>query len=102
VGGGIRRLHKSRYDSISRYIYHCTGDPQCMRLFEAYNDLPCAMDEDVKGTLVAAGVDEMLANHIAHLYTRDPLVIFEEYVELDDEKSMDHFENIQVYYPRIC
>jgi glutamate--cysteine ligase catalytic subunit len=41
------------------------------------------------------GIDEALANHIAHLFIRDPLVIFSERVDQDDEDSMDHFENIQ-------
>jgi glutamate--cysteine ligase catalytic subunit len=39
-----------------------------------------------------AGVDDMLAKHYAHLFIRDPLVIFAEMLDLDDEKSSDHFE----------
>ena len=42
-----------------------------------------------------AGVDEALARHIAHLSIRDPLVIYKERIEIDDEKDVDHFENIQ-------
>jgi len=45
--------------------------------------------------LTQAGVDEVLAQHIAHLFVRDPLVIYRERVELDDERETDHFENIQ-------
>ena len=37
----------------------------------------------------------MLAKHIAHLFIRDPLVIFNELLIQDDENSTDHFENIQ-------
>jgi len=37
----------------------------------------------------------MLAAHVAHLFTRDPLVIFEDGIEVDDARCMDHFENIQ-------
>ena len=44
---------------------------------------------------LSAGIDDALANHIAHLFIRDPLVIFSERVDQDDEDSMDHFENIQ-------
>ncbi len=36
-----------------------------------------------------------MAKHIAHLFIRDPLVVFSERVDQDDEDSMDHFENIQ-------
>jgi len=48
-----------------------------------------------KVRLRAAGIDENLAHHVAHLFTRDPLVIFDGKVELDDQTTTDHFENIQ-------
>ena len=37
----------------------------------------------------------MLARHYAHLFIRDPLVVFQELLQVDDTKSSDHFENIQ-------
>ena len=37
----------------------------------------------------------MLAAHLSHLFVRDPLVIFNDTIYLDDEQSLDHFENIQ-------
>jgi Glutamate-cysteine ligase len=40
----------------------------------------------------AAGIDELLSKHIAHLFIRDPIVVFSEMLEQDDSKSMDHFE----------
>ena len=39
-----------------------------------------------------AGVDERLARHIAHLWIRDPLVIFSEAISVDDAKTSAHFE----------
>lgn len=42
-----------------------------------------------------AGIEEPLAHHVAHLYIRDPLVIFKETLDQDDASSTDHFENIQ-------
>lgn len=45
--------------------------------------------------LTKIGIDDALAKHIAHLFIRDPLVVFSERVDQDDETSMDHFENIQ-------
>jgi glutamate--cysteine ligase catalytic subunit len=33
-----------------------------------------------------------LANHLAHLFIRDPIVIFSETIEQDDSVSSDHFE----------
>jgi glutamate--cysteine ligase catalytic subunit len=94
-GRGVTPIPKSRYDSISTYIYHCSGDMECERSFAFYNDIPCPVDESAKQTLLSAGVDMNLAHHIAHLFTRDPLVIFEEAIEIDDSIYTDHFENIQ-------
>ena len=31
---GVQLLPKSRYGSISTYIYHCRGDSHCHRTFE--------------------------------------------------------------------
>ena len=76
AGYGVKKIPKSRYDSISTYIYHCKGDTECKRTFEIYNDIPCPIDEEVKLRLRNEGIDENLAHHIAHLFTRDPLVGF--------------------------
>lgn len=40
----------------------------------------------------SSGIDDLLAKHISHLFVRDPLVIFSELKDQDDERSMDHFE----------
>jgi len=95
AGGGLRRIPKSRYDSISAYIYHCSGDPACTRTFEIYNDIPCPYDEEIKQRLLGEGLDVNLAHHLAHLFIRDPLVVYFDKIEVDDERSTDHFENIQ-------
>jgi len=38
------------------------------------------------------GVDEMLARHIAHLFIRDPISLFSEKLQQNDEEDTDHFE----------
>ena len=38
------------------------------------------------------GLDHLLAQHIAHLFIRDPVSLFAEKVEQDLEKDIDHFE----------
>ncbi len=38
------------------------------------------------------GLDDLLSKHIAHLFIRDPLVVFSETIDQDDESSSDHFE----------
>ena len=40
-------------------------------------------------------MDDILATHFAHLFIRDPLVIFSETLKNLDLESADHFENIQ-------
>lgn len=45
--------------------------------------------------MLIEGVDELLANHIAHLFIRAPLVIFNETIDQNDAVDSDHFENLQ-------
>lgn len=40
-------------------------------------------------------MDDRLATHFAHLFIRDPIVIFKEDLESLDMSKTDHFENIQ-------
>mmetsp|Transcript_57468 Transcript_57468/g.136650 ORF Transcript_57468/g.136650 Transcript_57468/m.136650 type:complete len:687 (+) Transcript_57468:42-2102(+) len=90
AGGGVQRLSKSRYDSISCYIQNW---PHAVSSY--YNDIPCEVDEDMRTLLLKEGIDTGLARHLAHLFVRDPLVIFEGAVsEVDDNCSVEHFDNI--------
>mmetsp|Transcript_44683 Transcript_44683/g.49862 ORF Transcript_44683/g.49862 Transcript_44683/m.49862 type:complete len:959 (+) Transcript_44683:104-2980(+) len=99
---GQRQIYKSRYDSISTYIYQgsMTGGHDTKglanRVLNIYNDIPLEIDETCYQDLRKAGVDPALAQHVAHLFIRDPLVIFNGAVdEVDDETQTDHFESIQ-------
>jgi glutamate--cysteine ligase catalytic subunit len=95
VGGGIRRMYKSRYDAISAYIYHCSATPKGERCMESLSDVPCAIDQEVYEELVASeSVDATMAYHIAHLFARDPLVLFGDSCEVDDESETEHFEQV--------
>uniref|UniRef100_A0A672HLV3 Glutamate--cysteine ligase n=1 Tax=Salarias fasciatus TaxID=181472 RepID=A0A672HLV3_SALFA len=80
------RIFKSRYDSIDSYLSSCS---------EKYNDIDLTKDEEIYKQLLGAGIDKLLAQHIAHLFIRDPLSVFEEKIHLDDENESDHFENLQ-------
>lgn len=53
---------------------------------------------DVKKRLRDNNVDENLAHHIAHLFTRDPLVVFDGNVEMDDEKNTGNGWTIISYF----
>jgi len=74
VGKGVTPLSKSRYGTISAYICNHKGGKDPHSSTTKYNDIACEVDEDTKATLEAGGVDGILANHLAHLWVRDPLV----------------------------
>ena len=44
------------------------------------------------GGCVVSDIDELLAKHLAHLFIRDPISLFKEKLELNDEVDTDHFE----------
>jgi len=89
AGEGMRRLSKSRYDSVS--VFLCKGTPEC------YNDVACEVDEPTRAALLEAGLDPPLARHVGHLFARDPLVMFQGRItELpDDGTRTDHWESLQ-------
>jgi glutamate--cysteine ligase catalytic subunit len=95
AGGGERTLPKSRYESISSYICNCKGGDDPTASTDRFNDIDCPIDEASYATLVAAGIDARLARHVAHLFVRDPLVIYSERIHIPDSTATDHFENIQ-------
>ena len=53
------------------------------------------VDQDLKQRLMDGGMDDLLATHFAHLFIRDPLVIFAEDLKELDLNRTDHFENLQ-------
>ena len=83
------QIPKSRYASNSTYI---SQDP---RLRKEYMDPNLIVDEDIKQDLMDGGMDDLLATHFAHLFIRDPIVIFAEDLESLDLSKTDHFENLQ-------
>ncbi|KAJ9603144.1 glutamate--cysteine ligase [Cladophialophora chaetospira] len=83
------RIPKSRYASNSTYI---AQDP---RLRPEYMDPNLIVNEELKAKLVDGGMDDLLATHFAHLFIRDPIVIFSEDLKELDPEGSNHFENIQ-------
>ena len=49
----------------------------------------------MKQKLVDGGMDDLLATHFAHLFIRDPIVVFNEDLQELDLNKVDHFENLQ-------
>lgn len=83
------RIPKSRYASNSTYI---SQDP---RLRLEYFDPDLVVDEKLKKRLIDGGMDDLLATHFAHLFIRDPIVVFGEDLKDLDLNKTDHFENLQ-------
>ena len=73
---------KSRYSSVSLFL----GQEEAS--LRHLNDLSADIDEESRRLLLQGGVDPPMADHVAHLFTRDPLVIFNDSIFLDDNKSM--------------
>jgi glutamate--cysteine ligase catalytic subunit len=57
-----------------------------------YSDIEMVYDEEIFQRLLSEGIDEPMAKHFAHLYIRDPLTLFSEKIDLNDEEDSDHFE----------
>lgn len=105
AGKGQRRLHKSRYDCISTYIYQGTvlgkdyfemNEGLANRVLNTYNDIPVPIEQSSYEMLREAGIDPALSQHVAHLFIRDPLVVFDGAVEeVDDAVQTEHWESIQ-------
>ena len=52
-----------------------------------YNDIPVPIDEEAYKNLRSNGVDPALSQHVAHLFVREPLVIFDGAVEEVDDAT---------------
>ncbi|KAI8121621.1 Glutamate--cysteine ligase catalytic subunit [Lucilia cuprina] len=78
-------LKKKRWDSIDSYL-----TPEA----EKYNDIELYYDQEVYNHLHNEGVDHVMAQHIAHIFMRDPLIMFTGQVDQNDEEETGHFDNI--------
>ena len=83
------RVPKSRYASNSTYI------SQDCRLRKEYMDPDLVINQELKQRLMDDGMDDLLATHFAHLFIRDPIVVFAEDLKELDLNKTDHFENLQ-------
>lgn len=53
-------------------------------------------DERMLQKLLDGGVDDLMAQHIANLFIRDPLFLYNEYVHENDEDDTYHFDCVHV------
>lgn len=78
------KIAKSRYDSVSTYV---------SKQGQNFNDIPLVINRNYYESMVCNKVDPLIARHIAHLFIRDPLVVYREKLHQKDTE-IDHYENI--------
>ena len=82
-------IYKSRYSHCYSYI----SDTKFSHDFNNdYKKFP--INESYYNELIKGGLSKKLSMHFANLLVRDPLVIFSEKVNLNDDNDNTHFENI--------
>lgn len=70
---GCGRQESTRYPKKS-FNYHPRQPGYIHPGSNSYSDIPCEIDDDLLALLQKEGIDDTLARHMAHLFTRDPLV----------------------------
>ena len=77
-------IPKSRFSSSSFYV---------SKEKDVYNDINFPVNKAMYETLVKNEIDHELAQHISHIFVRDPLLMYDSKLENDD--STYHFNNLQ-------
>ncbi|RKP36777.1 glutamate-cysteine ligase-domain-containing protein [Dimargaris cristalligena] len=72
-------MYRPRCDSIHAYVGSNDGFFR-----DSYNDVPYAHDPRLYDQLRAAGLDSRFAQHTAHVFTLDPLVVMREHLPAED------------------
>ena len=86
-------IPKSRYSSMNHYI----SDHEFIK-DELMDTMPIKYQSSFKELLVNEGVSDRLAEHVARIFTRDPVPAYEgEFLEdqVNDDEITSHFENVQ-------
>ncbi|KAF8822695.1 glutamate-cysteine ligase, catalytic subunit domain-containing protein [Cardiosporidium cionae] len=85
-------IKKSRFSSISLYI---SDAPALVDHLEEYNDLDLPINQKAYTQLLSAGIDPILAKHVAYLFIRDPVILMTESLDESHSLFLTHFDNIQ-------
>jgi len=62
---------------------------------KALNDVEVAVHSPALDQLLKGGVDRVLSRHVAHLLSRDPLLVFNDRLDVEDTTVTEHFEQLQ-------
>ncbi|CAG2178612.1 unnamed protein product, partial [Oppiella nova] len=80
------RIYKPRFASINTYL--CESNAK-------YNDNPIVYNKEYYDEMINAGIPPLVAQHIAYLFIRDPMVIYRDTLDQNDETDSGHFETLQ-------
>lgn len=81
-------VYKSRYAPVYSYI------SQHEYIQDFHNNYPkMPIDPQILKALQAEGIQDRLATHICNILHRDPLVIFDQKLNMSEAKDRSHFEN---------
>lgn len=82
--------HKSRYSSVYSYI---SSNTYIQDHHNDYHRFPINLS--YKESLIKHGFSDRMAEHICNLFSKDPLIIFEDRIHIENPTDIDHFLNLQ-------
>ena len=89
-----RDVNSARYICKSRYspVYSYISEHAYVQDF--HNDYPkFPINEAYLKTMLDSGISKRLSEHFCNLLVRDPLVIFEDKIEITEKSDRSHFDN---------
>lgn len=82
--------YKSRYSSVYSYI------SENVYIQDHHNDYPkFPINKDYLNDLIDHGFKPRIAEHICNLFVKDPILIYEKKILINDPHDMSHFINLQ-------
>jgi len=83
-------IEKPRYSNVLSYL------SENVYVQDHHNDYKkFKIDEEELDNLVKNGIPKRLATHFCNLMVRDPLVIFDEKIDIEESDDYSHFESFQ-------
>lgn len=81
-------IYKSRYSPVYSYISNNAY------VQDFHNDYPrMPINEEFLKTMIENGIPPRLSEHFCNLFVRDPLVVFDKKIQIEDKYDFSHFES---------
>ena len=82
----LPEIKHSRFSSVQLYLSQENSE---------LNDVEVAVNGEAYDYLISQGVRKEIAKHVAHLWVRDPLILFPDETDFEADENYRCFENIQ-------